>query len=161
MQIFDIIKQLYRIRQAPSRPAAKIDMIVVHHDAAPPPKSGDWVGRLQAYAHMHAAEGWGGIGYHYAIAPDGTTYKCNPYTRATIHAGGANARSIGIMLMGNFQIDHQQPTPAQLHALNDLIEALAAALPTIKHVIPHREVRQRTDCPGQYFPDAMIPHYCP
>jgi N-acetyl-anhydromuramyl-L-alanine amidase AmpD len=159
MLIHDIIKQLYRVRQAPSRPEAKIDMIVVHHDAAPPPKSGDWLARLQSYAHQHAAEGWGGLGYHYAIAPDGKVYKCNPVTRATTHAAGANARAIGIMLMGNFHIDHQQPKPAQLHALNELVETLLQAIPTIKHVVPHRGVRHRTACPGQYFTDAMIPHY--
>jgi N-acetyl-anhydromuramyl-L-alanine amidase AmpD len=134
-------------------------MIVIHHDAAPPPKSGNWVARLQSYAHMHAAEGWGGLGYHYAIAPDGTVYKCNPYTRTTVHAGGANNRSIGIMLMGNFHIDDQKPTSAQLVSLSALVATLKKAIPTIAHVIPHREVRGTTACPGQYFTNNMIPFY--
>jgi len=155
----DISAQLYRTKKARKRKESSIDMIVIHHDAAPPPKSGNWIARLQAYAHQHANEGWGGLGYHYVIAPDGTTFKCNPYTDITVHAGGANSRAIGIMLMGNFHIDGNVPSGAQLTALSALTVVLKQAIPTITHIIPHREVRHGTACPGQNFKNNMIPFY--
>lgn len=155
LEIIDVINKMEHKYPPPKRPDTQITMIVIHHDAAPLPKPGNEVTRLQAYSHMHAAEGWGGIGYHYAIAPDGKVYKCNPTTSRTNHAKGANKQSIGVMLFGNFMT--MRPTPAQLASARELVRTLRKAIPSITQVVAHRKVHgSSTDCPGTNLPDSII-----
>lgn len=142
----------------PSRQESAVDWIVVHHNAVAPPKTDAQARKqLDAIHRQHNNEGWGGIGYHYAIAPDGTIYKCRRITESTVHARGANSRSIGIMLMGYFHVDAhykgQPPTDEQIASLRELVRTIRKAMPSIVKVLPHREVPgSRTACPGDLFP---------
>jgi len=155
LKVVDVSKQMEHAYPAPIRPETQITQIVIHHDAAAPPKPGKEIERLKRYSHMHAAEGWGGIGYHYAIGTDGTVYKCNPVTSRTNHAKGGNKQSIGVMLFGNFMT--AEPTKAQLTAACALVRVLRAKIPSIKTVVPHRKVKgSNTACPGTHLPDSVI-----
>lgn len=125
-----------------------IEQIVVHHSGRG--STPDGLKTIQAAARYHVApkpigNGWPGIGYHYAVAPDGSVYKLNNMTTLTYHAGpGENKRSLGVVVLGDFR--EAQPTPAALSSLRTLLRTLLAALPG-RRVVGHRDVRQ-TACPG-------------
>ena len=102
-------------------------------------------------ARMHA----GDIGYHYIIDCDGRVFEGRPMKYQGAHAGNgeANKGNIGIVVMGNFEVEI--PSSAQLDSLNLLVEHLMK-----KHKIPtsrvytHREVKRlhnlgTTRCPGE------------
>lgn len=141
--------------------------IVVHHsDFADSP------GPLVIKDYHLEVSGFGDIGYHFVIAPDGLVYEGRPLHRMGAHAGATReaARglgrdkdpdwgSIGICLDGNFEADG--PPEPQLHALGLLIDDLRARFPKIERVIGHREVKaelvdargltllsHETTCPG-------------
>jgi N-acetyl-anhydromuramyl-L-alanine amidase AmpD len=98
-----------------TRTTHKIDTIIIHHSATTPGRDDPL-----AFAHYHIeALGWAGIGYHYVVEPSGIIYKCQPLTVVSNHASGANTRSIGICLAGNF--DNQVPTDPQWDAAIELV----------------------------------------
>jgi hypothetical protein len=154
-RIVDIIGQFQGTR--PRRAESRIKRLVIHHDACDVPKMNQAavLARLKQYNAQHRSHGWGRIGYHYCIPhfPD-IVYKINPVTWNTVHAAGANADGVGIMLMGNFM--ETVPTDFQLDALEWLLKQLKASLPGPLSVISHRNVRHKTDCPGELFTEAQI-----
>lgn len=144
MQIEDITDSLPRhlSKRYGKRRLEAITHVVVHHSATAS-------GTPEAFARYHVHTlGWPGIGYHYVIAKDGEVFKCNPARRVSYHAAGANAYSIGICLVGEF--DTGQPTEAQCRSLLWLLRELMGAygIPAA-HVIGHRDVPgARKSCPG-------------
>lgn len=159
--IIDLTKRYSGHR--PTRAESAITQIVIHHPAIPAPKSDAQARKqLDAIHAQHNNEGWGGIGYHYAIAPDGTVYKCRKATEITVHARGANQHGLGVMIMGYFHKDAhfagETPTPEQITSMKELVRDLRKAYPSIAQVLPHREVPgSKTACPGDLFPYAQIP----
>jgi hypothetical protein len=144
--------------------------IVVHHFAS------HW-GNAAVCRQWHLANGWSDIGYHYVINngfPDYTSYAQNkrksawdgkiepgrqPDTSVGAHVkeGGMNTRSIGISLVGNFDVT--VPTDAQMTSLVSLLVGMCQ-----KHGIQtdqiyyHRDyaINQATgkpykSCPGNKF----------
>lgn len=141
----------------PSRPLSKIARVVIHHDAVAVPAANQAavLKRLDSYDAHHRANGWGRIGYAYVIPhfPD-TVYKCSPASYNTVHAACANTDGIGIMLMGNFM--ETDPTAFQLQALEYIMRELRENLPNCKRWVSHRNVRRRTDCPGDRLTEAIL-----
>lgn len=98
-----------------------------------------------------------GLSYHYVIARDGTVTKCVPTSREAFHAGvsvgpggnDVNAYSIGISL-ANRNDGHQEYTQLQYWAVDDLIEELKPAIPTIRYVTTHYAISpgRKTDPVG-------------
>lgn len=82
---------------------------------------------LRSVYSMHALQhGRGDIGYNFVISPGGVIYEWRSGGEWVVgaHATWNNQPSVGIALLGNFQID--QPTDAQINALIKLTAALAA-----------------------------------
>ncbi|MBP2652668.1 MAG: N-acetylmuramyl-L-alanine amidase, negative regulator of AmpC, AmpD [Firmicutes bacterium] len=128
----------------------KTDMIVIHHTAI------DNVSVADIH-EMHLAKGWAGIGYHKVILPDGVVQNGRPENAIGSHALGANKRSIGISLVGNFETS--LPTSQQLDALVTLtLELMAKYHVPLENVVPHRAVTQGTVCPGTLFPWDQFIH---
>lgn len=70
------------------------------------------------------------------------------------HTGGHNTGTVGIVLLGNFQID--EPTEAQLASLRTLSGCLIDAY-AITHIAGHRDFQPGiTDCPGDNL-EALLP----
>lgn len=125
------------------------EYIIIHHSAT---AQGD----AETFRRAHMAKGWRDIGYHYVIG-NGTysgngeveTGRTEAEDGAHCSADGINRKSIGICLVGNFDID--KPTPAQMEALErlcrDVIERHKIPVPK---VLGHGEVAA-TNCPGKYF----------
>lgn len=104
--------------------------------------------------NYHLAKGWDGIGYHYFIELDGTTYKGRPE-----HVNGAhckeekmNFNSLGICLAGNFDVE--DPSGAQVNSLKELLKELSAKYNISKDkIVPHRYYATYKSCYGNRLSD--------
>lgn len=141
----------------------QIKLLVVHHTAVQ--VTGDarsGAERVRALYQYHSINrGWGDIGYNYVVDEKGQIYEGKeggPYVVAG-HAYCNNVGTIGIALMGNFEVE--QPTQAQLQSLQWLLGDLATQYgidlsrnvsfhgKTHPPIIGHRDLLD-TDCPGYY-----------
>lgn len=142
-------------------PLGKPYRITIHHTAEPMlsdslPAS---AAELRQIQHMHFQRGWADLGYHYLIDRAGRVMEGRSITVQGAHAGNsdANKGNIGIALLGNFESQPergaaytqvQEPTPAQLEALDALVNDL-----TSRHKISSKEIWahdhfRETECPG-------------
>ena len=120
--------------------------ITIHHTAGPIDQS------LESIAKYHVENrGWPAIAYHIAINSDGDINFLNDIERRTYHDSGENTRSIGIVLIGNYQV--QEPTEAMLKSIHLVTEALCKSL-KIKGIRGHRDTSP-TLCPGKYAYDDL------
>jgi N-acetylmuramoyl-L-alanine amidase len=130
------------------------EYIIIHHSAT---TQGD----AETFRKNHKAQGWRDVGYHYIInngtySGDGEveTGRTEAEDGAHCSVDGMNRKSIGICLVGNFDID--KPTPAQMEALErlcrDVIERHKIPVPK---VLGHGEVAA-TNCPGKNFDMAAF-----
>ena len=139
--------------------------LIVHHTLSDN-NTVDWPAHLRAIWNYHTfGLGWGDIGYHYLIDPNGNIYEghLGGDDVIGIHANTANTGSMGVALLGDFG-DVTPPNPM----LSALVELLAwkadqrdinvyessAALPNVEWGLPnlmgHRDVFGGfgTECPG-------------
>lgn len=155
VEITNIIKTLpkHPTKKYSVRATNFITQFVVHHTAAKedglPDSDAMELRSWKAIADYHVRHnGWPAIGYTYGITEDGSVYKLNNTTTLAYHAGaGQNKKSLGIVLLGNFEV--HVPTSAQITALEDLLAELLRVLPG-RVVIPHRAVHA-TACPGRHL----------
>jgi len=119
------------------------DFFVIHH-----------IGELTrdvsaAEIHQwHLDRGWAGIGYHFVIRPDGTIERGRPQHTKGSHCYGYNSQSVGINVVGNFQV--ACPTSKQIKALTALLADLCeeyGLTPGDNTIVGHRD-KTVTDCPG-------------
>jgi len=98
---------------------------------------------------------WADIAYHFIIDPEGRVWEGRPLKYQGAHAGNHNANkgNIGIVVMGNFDV--QEPTPEQVDSLRRLVRHFMNEydIPLSK-VYTHREIndlygRGYTACPGK------------
>lgn len=147
----------------------EVHLLVVHHTALyVSDDDRDPAERMRALYHYHAENrGWGDIGYNYVIDEKGQIYEGRTGGRYVVagHAYCNNVGTIGISLMGNF--DLEQPAQAQVQSLQWLLKELSSVYninPSVgvehhgkKFVTPfvgHRDLVS-TDCPGYYMYGAM------
>ncbi len=128
--------------------------LIVHHTAVSRGKNAE---QFEAVRGYHLRKGWGDIGYHYFIEPDGTVKKGRAENSVGAHTKQKlmNYRSLGIALAGNF--DSENPTELQLKALAKLLKKLRTKynLP-VERVAPHRYYATYKSCPGTRFTDQML-----
>jgi hypothetical protein len=82
--------------------------------------------RIRGIYRVHTVgNGWGDIGYHYLIDPQGIIYEGRAGGHAVVgaHVYCANTGSIGIALLGNFT--REDPEEAQLRSLRYLLATLS------------------------------------
>lgn len=136
-----------------------IDSIIIHHSVSPRSQtleksilSFDRTHRIR----LHPIKNKLGyhIAYHYVIAENGAVKQTRADDEIGWHASNlaVNKKSIGICLIGNFDVEH--PSPRQLWALRDVIKAIKARF-YIKEVSGHRKYASKS-CPGKNFPDKFI-----
>lgn len=134
----------------------RLRYVTVHHDGLKTPLArsdrGSSVARLETIRRGHVVHNrWADIGYHYAIDRSGRIWECRPLSWQGAHVKGHNEGNVGILVMGNFEIE--RPTNAQVAALNLQISALMAAfgIPP-RNVMTHQEwPTARTSCPGRHL----------
>jgi len=141
----------------------KIKLLTVHHTAIQ--VTGDkrsGVERMRALYEYHSQNrGWGDIGYHYIVDEDGNIFEGKSGGPLVVagHAYCNNVGTIGIALLGNFEVE--QPEQAQIKSLQWLLQDLASTYDIdvsktvtyhgkkMEPIVGHRDLLQ-TDCPGYY-----------
>ncbi|MBL8885796.1 MAG: N-acetylmuramoyl-L-alanine amidase [Phycisphaerales bacterium] len=140
-----------------ANPMNGVNRITVHHDAIRSDNvrtQRDAVARLNQVRASHLREGWADIGYHYVIDPQGRIWEARPLGYQGAHVKDKNEHNIGVMCMGNFEM--QRPTPQQTAALDAFVATLMQ-----RHKIPnsrvytHQELGQ-TACPGRNLQNYML-----
>ncbi len=131
-----------------TRKLSAITHIAVHHSAAPANIS---VERIARYHVEDPSHRWPGIGYHFYIGPDGTTFQTNRLETISYQVKYNNDYTIGICFAGNF--NHAVPTPAQISSGARLIAWLMQELHIpLENVKGHKEYpRNTTNCPGEQW----------
>lgn len=82
--------------------------------------------RVRALYKYHAINrGWGDIGYNFIVDEDGVVYEGRKGGRGVVsgHAYCNNIGTLGIVLLGNFEVE--TPTQAQVRGLQHLLRDLA------------------------------------
>ncbi|OIO54405.1 hypothetical protein AUJ46_03675 [Candidatus Peregrinibacteria bacterium CG1_02_54_53] len=145
-----------------------VRMLVVHHTALAirnDPRSP--VERVRALYQYHAETlSWGDIGYHYLIDEDGTIYEGRAGGDNVVggHAYCANVGTIGVALLGNFEVE--EPSQIQILSLQWLLRHLADHynLDPEKSITFHGESKDvivghrdvvHTACPGYFLAGVL------
>lgn len=93
-----------------------ITAITIHHSAGPRATNKARAQELhRAFQRQHIAQGWGDIGYHFAVDDHGRIYRLRPLGAKGAHVGGHNTGNVGIMFHGNFEL--HRPTWQQRRTL--------------------------------------------
>jgi hypothetical protein len=130
------------------RPLSQPKDLAIHHSAGPETQTPD---NIAAY-HVRS-RGWGGVGYHFIIARNGTTYYVGDLTTARANVANKNHLVIGICLIGNF-MNGRLPSHDQFLSAHELCSHLLFHTPALTNingwedVIGHQQL-QATSCPGQ------------
>ena len=133
-------------------PMNGISRITLHHEGAPdtPVYFTDTrtvAERIELDRQAHLERGWGDIGYHYIIDRAGRVWEGRPIQYQGAHVRDNNEHNIGVMCMGNFDI--QQPSEAQLSSLAAFTQKLRRKHNvSVNRVFTHQELMP-THCPGR------------
>jgi len=152
----------------PQSYSPEVKLLVVHHtaqnlrnDIRSP------LERMRALYLYHAKTlGWGDIGYHFVIDEDGTIYEGRAGGDNVVggHAYCANTGTLGIALMGNFELE--APSQMQVMSLQWLLADLSRryGLSTSRSIIFHGEEKKiilghrdliSTACPGYFLAGVL------
>jgi hypothetical protein len=133
-----------------------IRYMTVHHDGMTrfeATDEGSAADRLEAIRRSHVGRGWADIGYHYAVDPAGRVWAGRPLDLQGAHVRNNNPGNIGIVVLGNYEL--QRPSPATMNTLAALIsyEMGRHRIP-VRRVYTHREWNA-TACPGKSLQASM------
>lgn len=129
------------------RSLSQVKYLAIHHSAGPDTQTPEQI------ANFHIqTNGWGGIGYHFLIAKDGTVFYVGDISTARANVANLNEQVIGICLIGNFT-QGRIPTDEQLNSGNKLCDFFINNFPQFTlswdAVLGHKELpSQSTTCPG-------------
>lgn len=118
--------------------------ITIHCSATPNGKSVS----IEAMTADHVAKGYGGLGYHGVIQPNGDWVQGRGFNEVGAHVAGANTGNIGICLVGTDKF-----TKAQLVTLRYKLDSLLLTFSIPRWEIHgHKEfptaIEQGKCCPG-------------
>ena len=163
MGAVNIIRLVESLPWNPNRPRwpqkrnlERIDRVILHQSLghADPSGNRDVFGinnyHISPGNHISAG-GCPHICYHVVIDDDGSLYQTNEFTDVVWHCRGQNARSIGIMLVGDFAGPGHgggEPTTAQEQAFFALAEHLIATLGLVPEKIFGHADFGKIACPG-------------
>jgi N-acetylmuramoyl-L-alanine amidase len=162
------------VERLAERPAAAVDLVVIHCTELPTLADARDYGERVLYA-----SGSGNSG-HFYIDRDGSVHRFVPTTRVAHHVRGHNDRAIGVELVnrGRFpdwldsrhQAMDEPYTKAQIDALIALLSQLRATHANLRYIAGHedldtdhvaasddptRQVRRKRD-PGPQFPWSSL-----
>ncbi|MDA1317314.1 MAG: N-acetylmuramoyl-L-alanine amidase [bacterium] len=130
------------------RPMSQVTSIAIHHTAGPDNQTPQQI----AGYHVNTL-GWGGVGYHFIITPDGTVYYVGDLNTARAHVKDRNESSIGICLVGSF-MNGKTPKDAQIASAHVVCSRLLFESPELPNlngwedISGHKELGNATACPG-------------
>jgi len=120
----------------------KIERIYIHHSAIDSSEP-----QFELINKYHKRRGWGKIGYHFLIEPDGEIIQGRSLSEIGAHVKGDNKHTIGVCLAGHFELRY--PLTKQVFAFLCLLTSLIAKYPKTQ-ILPHKAFHKaRTLCPGK------------
>ena len=132
-----------------------VSRITIHHEGSAKPNNDTTPQQVAATLRLIQSQhrkrmGAGDIGYHFIIDRTGTIWQGRDWAYQGAHTSGANSNNMGIMLLGNFEI--QQPTAQQLASLRSLAASLVRkyGLDPRKDIYGHSDFCN-TKCPGRHL----------
>jgi len=134
------------------RPESMIDKIIVHQEMGDGTTLQVHKYHTSVRSHLKPGTGAPKIAYHFTIEKDGRTFQVNEITDVTCHCRGQNMKSIGIMLVGNFDGENYEgtsiPTNEQLESLKNLLDKLINDLNLSKNEVYGHRNFGKPACPG-------------
>jgi len=134
-----------------------ISHITVHHEGWTAVWFSDYratQARLRLIQKAHMDRRWADIGYHYIIDRAGRLWEGRPIQYQGAHVPGHNEHNIGLMVLGNFELQH--PSDAQMTKLQETLIQLRRQYDVpISHVHTHQELTP-TKCPGKALQPEMV-----
>lgn len=127
-----------------------IKKLYIHHSESPLSTT------VSDIRRWHVQENkWSDIGYHYILTANGTLEQGRPVEQAGAHVQGDNATSIGLCVIGDFDV--APPTNEQIEALEWFIPQLCTEFGITKdNVFGHRDGPNVTKtCPGKFLYDML------
>lgn len=138
-------------------PMVRVERITIHHDGMPPvtlASSAAVAARIEQIRRGHRNNGWADIGYHYIVDPQGQIWEGRPVTLQGAHVKTANPRNLGILVLGNFEV--QKPTAAATDSVERFVaEQMQRYRVPVSRVHTHRELAA-TACPGRNLQMLMV-----
>ena len=125
-----------------------VDEVVLHHTWSPTAVQYRGKATWDGIRNYHVNQrGWSDIGYHYGIGPDGSIWKLRPVTRSGAHVLNRNAHTVGVAMIGNFDVE--DPVKCGLATAAKVVRALVQRFKLKPANIRfHREFQNKT-CPGK------------
>jgi N-acetylmuramoyl-L-alanine amidase len=127
-----------------------VDRVTIHHTAGGEDvsvKKEDVILSLQGVLAGHTERGYGDVGYHLIIDYAGRVWAGRSLAYEGAHVKDQNERNVGIMLLGNFEI--QSPSEAQIESMNLLVNLVRERYRIKKHrIYGHRDLGSSA-CPGE------------
>jgi hypothetical protein len=138
-------------------PMNGISRITVHHSgiiSESVRSKPDAARMLVSIRSGHLAQGWADIGYHYIIDPQGQVWEGRPVRYQGAHVKENNEHNLGIMVMGNFDVE--RPTPEALATLDTFVaDRMRGYEVPVNRVFTHQEIKP-TACPGRNLQSYML-----
>lgn len=126
-----------------------LNTVVVHHSALDLS-----YGPLEVQKLHMEQKGYADVGYHYLINEAGKIYEGREITVRGAHTGGYNTGTVGVVLLGNFEL--AAPPDLQIRLAKKLIQFLIEQY-GITHLAGHRDFQpDETVCPGKYL-EPLLP----
>lgn len=122
--------------------------VIVHHTAS-------FVKQNPRYVQRWHRErlGLADIGYHFVINAQGIVFEGRPIQVRGAHTGGYNTGTVGVALLGHFEL--WRPSKTQMAALRLLIVYLRDMY-VIQYLAGHRDFQpDETICPGRYLAEVL------
>jgi N-acetylmuramoyl-L-alanine amidase len=128
----------------------KVNKLIIHHSLTKDGKVNDWAAIRRYHVEVNK---WADIGYHYGIELVGDKYviqKGRAEWRVGAHALGMNSKSLGICVVGNY--DLAEPPEAALNLLANLCARLCKKYKLKPADIEtHHKYASYKSCPGTKF----------
>ena len=124
-----------------------IQEVVLHHTWSPTAQQYRGKATWDAIRQYHMNErGWSDIGYHFGVGPDGSIWALRDYKRSGAHVLNRNAHTIGVAMVGNFDMENPATNGLILAArvVRVLVDRFSLEAQNIRF---HREFANKT-CPG-------------
>ncbi len=126
--------------------------VVVHHSVVYETDDSSTMREIQ-HEHMDDRQ-WADIGYHFAVGRSGEVFEGRDLMARGTHVETYNSGSVGVVFLGNFEVDYA--TPEQIEAGRQLIDWLALRL-ELTHLAGHDEFNDFTECPGAHLLPYLDP----